>query len=106
MIVEGYQQEPYLRFRTDGVVEENQRSPTTYLNANRYGGDDVPAGADADAAAGLAAGRIRRPVRVARPPGPRMERGTPADGAPGEQVQTATVAMTVNGDAGRGGRAP
>ena len=46
VLVEGYQQEPYLRFRTDGVVEENQRAPTTYLNASRFGGGDVPAGAD------------------------------------------------------------
>jgi hypothetical protein len=46
VLIEGYQQEPYLRFRTDGVVEENQRAPTTYLNTSRFGGGDVPSGAD------------------------------------------------------------
>jgi hypothetical protein len=33
--VEGYSGEPYLRFREDGVVEENQASAATYLNASR-----------------------------------------------------------------------
>jgi hypothetical protein len=45
VLVLGYQSEPYLRFRPDGVVFENQRSPTTYLNRSRYGGT-APAGAD------------------------------------------------------------
>ena len=51
-----------------------------------------------DAAAGLAAGRFRWPLCVARPPGPPDEPGTPADRAPGDQVQAATVAMDVNGE--------
>ena len=41
-IVVGYQAEDYLWFRPDGVVLENQNSPATYLNANRYGNDGVP----------------------------------------------------------------
>jgi hypothetical protein len=47
VMVLGYQSEPYLRFRPDGVVLENQRSPTTYLNKSRFGGT-APAGADPD----------------------------------------------------------
>jgi hypothetical protein len=45
VLVLGYQGEPYLRFRADGVVLENQRSPTTYLNRSRFG-STAPAGAD------------------------------------------------------------
>ena len=98
VIVEGYQQEPYLRFRPDGVVEENRRSPTTYLNASRYGGDDVPAGADATlppdwqpvGSGGRYAWHDHR-IHL-------MQRGTPAVGGPGDQVQAATVAMDVNGE--------
>ncbi len=48
-MVVGYQGEDYLWFRPDGVVLENQNSPATYLNANRYGNDGVPATARADA---------------------------------------------------------
>ena len=48
-MVVGYEGEDYLWFRPDGVVLENQNSPATYLNANRYGIDGVPATARADA---------------------------------------------------------
>ena len=48
-MVVGYQGEDYLWFRPDGVVFENQNSPATYLNANRYGNDGVPPTARADA---------------------------------------------------------
>jgi len=46
-MVLGYEGEDYLWFRPDGVVLENQNSPATYLNANRYGNDGVPANAGA-----------------------------------------------------------
>ena len=48
-MVIGYQGEDYLWFRSDGVVLENQNSPATYLNADRYGNDGIPANARADA---------------------------------------------------------
>jgi hypothetical protein len=48
VIVLGYQGEPYLRIRPDGVAE-NTRSPATYLNQDRQGATSVPGEADPDA---------------------------------------------------------
>jgi len=48
LVVSGYQGEPYLRFDDTGVAR-NARSPTTYLNEDRYANVDLPASADADA---------------------------------------------------------
>ncbi len=45
--VVGYQGEPYLRFRSDGTVEENAASPSKYLNEDRYAAGVLPAAADA-----------------------------------------------------------
>jgi hypothetical protein len=47
--VVGYRGEPYLRFGPDGIVEQNDNSPTTYLNIDRYGIADIPGTASADA---------------------------------------------------------
>jgi hypothetical protein len=43
VVVSGYDGEPYLRLSKDGTVEENQNSPATYLNRNRYATTPVPA---------------------------------------------------------------
>ncbi len=49
IVVIGYWGEPYLRFLPDGAVEQNQRSPSRYLNEDRYAAVDVPDSADAEA---------------------------------------------------------
>ncbi len=46
LIVDGYRDEPYLRFQPDGRVEVNRRSPAGYLNEDRYAQVDLPAAAD------------------------------------------------------------
>ncbi len=45
----GYEGEPYARVLADGTVEQNVRSPATYLNTNFYAQVTVPAIADASA---------------------------------------------------------
>jgi hypothetical protein len=50
VLVRGYEREPYARLRADGTVEVNRRSPSYYLNEERYGGTPVPKAASPDAA--------------------------------------------------------
>jgi len=50
VLVEGYEKEPYLRFDPGGLVQVNKRSPSYYLNQDRFGKSQVPPGARKDAA--------------------------------------------------------
>ncbi len=96
VIVEGYAQEPYLHFLPDGVVQENQRSPATYLNTSRFGGS-APAGADPTlppdwttvATSGTYAWHDHRAHW--------MSAQRPVGFHPGEQIQSSTVPIVVNG---------
>ena len=49
VIVRGYQEEPYLRIDPEGGVFINERSPATYLNADREGSLQPPPDADPSA---------------------------------------------------------
>jgi hypothetical protein len=48
VLLRGYEREPYARLRADGTVEVNRRSPSFFLNEERYGAP-VPRDADAKA---------------------------------------------------------
>jgi hypothetical protein len=96
-VVEGYGEEPYLRFRRDGTVQRNTRSPATYLNEDRQGNVALPAAADDTAEpewetvahGGVYAWHDHRIHWMGgnRPPGAR----------PGDVVQSWTVPLTVDG---------
>ncbi len=49
VIVKGYEDEPYLRFLPNRVVEENLRSPSKYANEDRYALTPLPPQANSDA---------------------------------------------------------
>ncbi len=95
VVVVGYGGEPYLRFQPDGTVEENQVSPTHFLNRDRYGDITVPPEADADAepeweevaSSGTYAWHDHRThwMNHARPPGRQ----------PGDQILEAVVPLRV-----------
>jgi hypothetical protein len=50
VIVKGYEDEPYLRFLPNRVVEENLRSPSKYANEDRYALTPLPPQANSAAA--------------------------------------------------------
>jgi hypothetical protein len=97
VIVEGYGDEPYLRFRDDGTVERNRHSEATYLNKNRRGAVDLPPEADNDAepewvkvaSGGTYAWHDHRSHW--------MGEGKPAGIKPGTVIQEWTVDISVDG---------
>jgi hypothetical protein len=50
VVIYGYEEEPYARIAADGTVSVNTDSKAYYLNTERDGKVDVPAGVDSDGA--------------------------------------------------------
>jgi hypothetical protein len=97
VVVLGYWGEPYLRFNSDGTVEQNQRSPTVAENESRYGRSSATdatgsAGADTQwvqvAADGSYAWHDHRAHWMSEQP-PVGERG--------DEVLTGEIPLQVNG---------
>ena len=97
VVVTGYQGEPYLRFRPDGTVQRNHRSPATYVNDSRDASVQPPASADAEADpdwetvgdGGVYAWHDHRIHWMGSEP--------PAGAEPGEWTRTWTVDIEVDG---------
>jgi len=97
VLVVGYQNEPFLHIRPDGVVEENERSPSVYVSRTRMGGADVPDYADA----------ALPPAWKAVATGGRyawhdhrahwMSPDAPTTAVPGDKVQTGVIPLIVAG---------
>jgi len=94
----GYEGEDYLWFRADGLVLENQNSPATYLNADRFGNDGVPDTARSDAepdwrevaTAGYWAWHDHRAHW--------MQSARPFGRSAGDQILEAVIPMVVDGE--------
>ena len=80
VVVMGYDDEPYLRFLPNRVVEVNTRAPSKYANEDRYALQPVPAERQLQGDAQLAAGLPRRQLPVVRPPHPPDGEGHAAAG--------------------------
>lgn len=97
VVVIGYRGEPYLRVNATGIVEENQNSPSKYLNEERYGESVVPAGISYDSepswrqvdSDGTWAWHDHRTHWMNPQPPPGAE--------PGEQILEGVVPIFVNG---------
>ena len=93
----GYEAEPYLRFLSSGVVEINDRAPTTYLNEDRFAETEIPnfafVGAEpswrAVASGGSYAWHDHRSHW--------MNEGRPLGSSPGDQILEAVIPMVVDG---------
>ena len=98
VIVVGYRGEPYLWFQPDGKVRQNERSPSRWLNDDRFGEAEIPAEADPEAEPdwvevagdGFYAWHDHRAhwMNPQRPPG----------AEPGDTILEAVIPVTVDGD--------
>ena len=98
VMVVGYQGEPYLMFDADGTVWQNERSPSRWLNDDRYAESVIPEDATADAAPDwhLVGGDGSYAWHDHRTHW--MNRAKPPGAEPGDTVLEAVVPLVVDGD--------
>lgn len=102
VVVTGYFDEQYLRFRADGTVEQNRRSPSVQMNESRYG---TPVASDNVGTASDVAAQVPEWERVAAGGtyvwhdhrSHWMDRSAPPGKGPGDVVSDQVMALTVNG---------
>ena len=98
VVVLGYQAEPYLRFATDGTVYENRRSPAVWLNQERYGDEEPPAFANAEARPEWFEVSTTGSYSWHDHRSHWMNPSPPPSAQAGDQVLEATVPIDVNGE--------
>ena len=97
IVVLGYQAEPYLRFDVDGTVSENRRSPAVWLNQERYGTEEPPEFASADARPEWSQVATNGRFSWHDHRSHWMNPAPPPSAQAGDQVLEATVPIQVNG---------
>ena len=80
VVVKGYDDEPYLRFLPNRVVEVNSRAPSKYANEDRYALRPIPADRELRCDTEMAGGLARRQLPLVRPPHPPDGEGQAAAG--------------------------
>ena len=97
VMVLGYRGEPYVQFLPDGTVEENQVSPSTYLNEDRYAQTEIAdeASYDAEPQWEVVATNGRWAWHDHRTHW--MNPARPFGSEPGDQILEAVVPLTVDG---------
>ncbi len=99
VIVIGYRGEDYLWFTADGTVYENERSPSVYLNEERFG-DSIPVDANADPDAEPVWREVASNGRFSWHDHRThwMNRARPPGAEPGDVILEAVVPLIVDGE--------
>lgn len=100
VMVIGYRGEDYLWFAADGTVYENERSPSVYLNEDRFG-EDIPIDANADPDADPVWSEVATNGRYSWHDHRThwMNRARPPAAEPGDIILEAVVPLVVDGEA-------
>ncbi len=102
VMVLGYNGEDYLRFDADGSVHQNERSPSRWLNDDRFGDGDIPTEATPDAEPAWVQVADDGQYAWHDHRSHWMNEAQPPAAEPGDVILEAVIPMRGVGDAGRG----